>query len=78
MWVQSPSKKLSFCLIILARVAADTLSANPPFSPDDTQRFARELPGGQPVGFPDSQKTLNVIEKPACLRGKRIADRRLT
>ncbi len=27
MWVQSASKKDSFCLIILARVAADTLSA---------------------------------------------------
>src|SRR5260221_11298637 len=27
MWVQSASKKVSFCLIILARVAADTLSA---------------------------------------------------
>ena len=30
MWVQSASKKVSFCLIILARVGADTLSANPP------------------------------------------------
>jgi len=29
MWVQSPSKKVSFCLIILARLAADTLSAIP-------------------------------------------------
>src|SRR6266851_10512681 len=115
MWVRSPSKKVSFCLIILARVAADTSPPNS-FSPDDTQRFAQRLPGGQPVGFPpiaeetttnagergatsdsacgalsarlfrtgapdsprDSQKTLNVIEKPACLRGKRIADRRLT
>src|SRR5260221_8089233 len=30
MWVQSPSQKLSFCLIVLARVAADTLSASRP------------------------------------------------
>jgi len=94
----------------------DTLSANPPLVLTYTQRFARELPGGSPLGFPpiaeetttnpgergatgdsacgalsarlfrtgapdsprDSQKTLNVIEKPAYLCGKRIADRRPT
>jgi len=28
MWVQSAGKKVSFCLIILARLAADTLSAS--------------------------------------------------
>ncbi len=28
MWVESAGKKVSFCLIILARVAADPLSAN--------------------------------------------------
>jgi len=27
MWVESAGKKVSFCLIILARLAADTLSA---------------------------------------------------
>ncbi len=29
MWVQSAGKKVSFCLIILARLAADTLASAP-------------------------------------------------
>ena len=106
MWVQSASKKVSFCLIILARVGADTLSANPPvvltrlsaspgsyrevsplvFHPLPKKQQRTRASGTRPAiqlavrrTYPwDSQKALNVIEKPACLRGEQIAGRRLT
>src|SRR5947209_18983324 len=50
MWVQSPSKKVSFCLIVLARVTADTLSASSPSA------RCRVRPGSyrdvRPLAFP--------------------------
>ena len=50
MWVQSPSKKVSFCLIVLARVTADTLSASRPSA------RCRVRPGSyrdvRPLAFP--------------------------
>src|SRR5438552_17087509 len=119
MWVSAWVAVAWFATLFLYQYLRYHFSGHPLrqlFSPDDTQRFAPKLPGGQPVGFPpideetttkhgrarcdwrislrrlirasvpdrcaghpgDSQKTLNVIEKPAYLRGKQIAHRRLT
>ena len=54
MWVESAGKKVSFCLIILARVAADTLSANPLTTPSPRLDGTWELREHEPVGFSHS------------------------
>ncbi len=52
MWVQSASKKVSFCLIILARVAADTLSANALTTPSPCPGATWSYGDVSPSGFP--------------------------
>ncbi len=59
MWVQKPSKKISFCLIILDRVAADTLSAK-------TRPKKSHLVPGPPISLyesPDHDTLTSVNER---------------
>src|SRR6266849_3058469 len=79
MWVSAWVAVALFATLFLYQYLRYHFSGHPLrqlFSPDDTQRFARQLPGGQPVGFPPiAEETTTKHER--ARRDRRISLRRL-